>query len=306
MSLLVRSLLLISCLGLGSCATLSRYEDATAHLAPGSLVEVDHQTVHVERVGQGRPLVLIHGFAASTYEFRKIIPLLAEHHQVIALDLSGFGYTERPTARESYSPVGQADLVLRTLDTLGINSCDLLGHSFGGTVALQLASRHPERVRRLILISPLSKVTRRPLLLASPPTRLLAYGTARTLISMPCAFQSALSQAYYQQDAFTREDSEEYRKRLLIEGLPRSFFSFSRSLVEKSEFNVDLTTIRPRTLIITGLHDRVIPLASCREAAQAIPHAQLIVLEQSGHSSPEEEPGKVAAAIHDFLQFQTE
>lgn len=303
MPLLARIFILLCCVGLASCSSLRRYETATAHLPPASLVRVGEQTVHVERAGHGRPLVLIHGFASSTYEYRKLIPLLAKHHQVIALDLSGFGYTERPASREAYTPRGQADLVLRTLDTLRIDSCDLVGHSFGGTIALQIAHLHPDRVRRMVLISPLSQVTRRPLLLASPPGRLLAYGTARTLVSMPGPFQSALSQAYYQKNALSRTESEEYRKRLLIEGMPRSFFSFARSLAEKSEFNVDLTTIQPATLVITGKHDRVIPLESCRQAAQDLPRGQLIVLDQSGHSAPEEEPDKVANAILEFLRF---
>lgn len=306
MSPLARIFILLCCIGLTSCSSLRRYETATAHLPSDSLVQVGQQTVHIERAGQGRPLVLIHGFASSTYEFRKIIPLLAKHHRVIALDLSGFGYTERPTEPESYTPLGQADLVMRTLDTLKIDSCDLVGHSFGGTIALQIAHLHPERVRRMVLISPLSKVDRRPLLLANPAGRLLAYGTARTLVSLPGPFQSALSQAYYQKDALTREDSEEYRKRLLIEGMPRSFYSFSRSLAEKSEFNVNLTSIQASTLVITGQHDRVIPLESCRQAAQKLPRGQLIVLEQSGHSAPEEEPGKVADAILEFLRFGKE
>ncbi len=306
MSSLVRIFIISCCIGLSSCASLHRYEKATAHLPPASLVRVGEQTVHVERAGHGRPLVLIHGFAASTYEFRKIIPLLAKHHRVIALDLSGFGYTERPSTKESYTPLGQAALVLRTLDELKIHSCDLVGHSFGGTIALQIAHLHPERVRRMVLISPLSQVTRRPLLLASPPGRLLAYGTARTLVSLPGPFQCALSQAYYQKDALTREDSEEYRKRLLIEGMPRSFYSFSRSLAEKSEFNVDLTAIQASTLVITGKHDRVISLESCRQAAQKIPRGQLLVLEESGHSAPEEEPDKVSDAILEFLRFAQE
>lgn len=298
-----RILVLLYCIGLASCSSLRHYETATAHLPSESFVQVGQQKVHVERSGQGRPVVLIHGFASSTYEFRKIIPLLERQHQVIALDLNGFGYTERPTTRDSYTPLGQAALVLRTLNTLKIDSCDLVGHSFGGTIALQIAHLHPERVRRMVLISPLSRVARRPLLLASPPGRLLAYGTARTLVSLPGPFQSALSQAYYQKDALTRENSEEYRKRLLIQGMLRSFYSFSRSLSDKTEFNVDLTTIQTSTLVITGQHDRVIPLESCRQAVHKLPRGQLIVLDQSGHSSPEEEPEKVADAILEFLRF---
>jgi pimeloyl-ACP methyl ester carboxylesterase len=303
MFFLARISILVCCIGLVSCSSLLRYETATAHLPGDSLIQVGPQKVHVERAGEGRPLVLIHGFASSTYEFRKIIPLLARQHRVIALDLNGFGYTERPATRESYTPLGQADLVMRTLDTLGIHSCDLVGHSFGGTIALQIAHRHPERVGKIVLISPLSQVDRSPLLLSCPAGRLLAFGTARSLVSLPGPFQSALSQSYYQKDALTHDDSEEYRKRLLIKGMHRSFFSFSHSLVQKSEFNVDLTSIEASTLIITGQHDRVIPLASCRQAAQRLPRGQLTVLEQSGHSAPEEEPDKVADAILEFLRF---
>ena len=71
---------------------------------------------------------------------------------MVAIDLSGFGYTQRPAARASYTREAQAQLVLGTLDALGIDRAHIVGHSYGGGITLYLASQHPERFRTMVLV----------------------------------------------------------------------------------------------------------------------------------------------------------
>src|SRR5206468_1124100 len=89
---------------------------------------------------------------ASTYSWRKVIPALSASHWVIAIDLNGFGYTERPKDPASYTREGQAALILAVMDALGIDRAHVVGHSYGGGLSLFLASTHPERFRTLILV----------------------------------------------------------------------------------------------------------------------------------------------------------
>lgn len=116
-------------------------------------------------LGAGPPLLLLHGFDSSFLEFRRLAPLLAPHHQLLIPDLYGFGFSPRP-ADGTYSPAGvlhHLDALLRTLSQRGIVApLGLIGASMGGSVAVELARRHPDRIARLLLLSP-AGLTGRPM-----------------------------------------------------------------------------------------------------------------------------------------------
>jgi len=115
-------------------------------------VSVNELKMYYEIHGEGEPLVLLHGaFSAIGTSFGKILPGLAEHRQVIAFELQGHGRTadiDRPLTVE-----GMADDVAAALPELGIEQADILGYSNGGSVALHFATRHPQMVRKLVLMS---------------------------------------------------------------------------------------------------------------------------------------------------------
>src|SRR5947199_312838 len=145
------ALTLLALLLLG-CVALRSFDEIRREAPAGDFVRVGGQLVHAEQVGDGEPVVLLHGFGASAYSWRKVIPALAQGHRVVAIDLNGFGYTQRPRSRESYTREGQAKLVLDTLDALGIARAHVVGHSYGGGITLYLAARHPERFRSMVLV----------------------------------------------------------------------------------------------------------------------------------------------------------
>ena len=129
------------------------YAEVCACLPPKKLLRVGDQLVHVEQAGQGEPVVLLHGFGGSSWSWRHLMPALARRHRVIAPDLNGFGWTQRPREVAAYSYAGQAAMVLGVLRELGVERFHVIGHSYGGGLALWLAARHPERVRSLVLVS---------------------------------------------------------------------------------------------------------------------------------------------------------
>lgn len=118
----------------------------------GNYVNVNGLDMYYEIHGEGQPLVLLHGaFSAIGTSFRKILPGLSTSRQVIAFELQGHGHTadiDRPLTLE-----GMADDVAAALQVLGIQKADVLGYSMGSDVALQLAIRHPDVVRKLVLAS---------------------------------------------------------------------------------------------------------------------------------------------------------
>jgi pimeloyl-ACP methyl ester carboxylesterase len=122
---------------------------------PGEPKAATYADVHGVRVryvdtgGSGPPVVLVHGFASSLETWSAVLPALAKGHRVIALDLKGFGWSGRPEG--DYSPHAQAELVFGLLDQRGVDKAAVVAHSWGASVALQMALTHPERVTKLAL-----------------------------------------------------------------------------------------------------------------------------------------------------------
>jgi pimeloyl-ACP methyl ester carboxylesterase len=117
----------------------------------GRYAEVNGINLYVETHGTGRPLVLLHGGLGSGEMFGPILPALAEHHQVVAVDLQGHGRTadiDRPLDVRL-----MADDVAALVDHLGLEQPDVMGYSLGAGVALHTAAKHPDKVRRLVLVS---------------------------------------------------------------------------------------------------------------------------------------------------------
>jgi pimeloyl-ACP methyl ester carboxylesterase len=117
----------------------------------GQYADVNGIKLYYEIHGSGRPLIMLHGGLMRGELFGPVIPLLAQHHRVIAPDLQGHGRTadiERP-----FDLKLMADDIAALIDHLGLEKPDLLGYSLGGGVALQTAVRHPGKIRRLVLVS---------------------------------------------------------------------------------------------------------------------------------------------------------
>jgi pimeloyl-ACP methyl ester carboxylesterase len=117
----------------------------------GQYAEVNGINLYFETHGTGRPMILLHGGLGSGEMFGPILPALAEHHQVIAVDLQGHGRTadiDRPIDLWF-----MAEDIAALIDHLGLNKPDVVGYSLGGGVALRLAARHPDKVGRLVAAS---------------------------------------------------------------------------------------------------------------------------------------------------------
>jgi pimeloyl-ACP methyl ester carboxylesterase len=119
--------------------------------APGEYADVNGIRLYYERDGSGRPMILLHGGLGSGEMFGPILPLLADHHEVIAVDLQGHGRTadiDRPIDHRL-----MADDIAALIDHLGLDKPDVVGYSLGGGVAFFTALKYPEKVAKLVMIS---------------------------------------------------------------------------------------------------------------------------------------------------------
>lgn len=281
--------------------TLTPFEKLRETIPAEHFVEVDGQRIYVRDEGGGEPLLLLHGFFASSYSFREIIPDLARRHRVVSIDLNGFGFTERPLNLGDYLPDSQVITIMRVMSQLGIEKFSLVGHSYGGVLGMEMARLHRDRIRNLIMISPPVEMDAAPGFLGTAPGLVLGYGMIRGLISNPGPFRRMLGNSYHRKEVLTEQVAEEYRKRLMIEGLYRSFDAFTRMMTAEEKPDLDLGRVRSPVTVVAGRHDAVVDFESCREFAGRFREARFEALENSGHSAPEEEPERVISLIEQAL-----
>ncbi len=291
--------LLVLLLSFG-CVSLTPYAEIWRSLPEADRLTIDGRTIHVEQRGSGEPLLLLHGFGESTYSWRNVVPELSKHFRTIAIDLNGFGYTERPKDRAPYSRDGQLRLILGVLDALGIESAHVAGHSYGGALSLALAARHPERVRSLILIDSAA---------VTYPDEKKGFGAKSRTISRlalgvalrPIAIRRNLKKAYYDDALATPEVAREYASRLAIEGVLDAYAGLSLPSPPAGP-PIDLATIDKPSLWIWGIEDHTVKIEGGRAAAARMAGSKFVEIEQSGHSPMEEKPDEVIRAILPFLE----
>ncbi len=296
-------LLSLISLAAAGCASFTPYATIRAYLPPSDLLSIDGRSVHVEQRGAGEPLLLLHGFGESTYTWREVVPALAERYRTIAVDLNGFGYTERPKEPAAYSRDGQLRLIVSVLDALGIDSAHVGGHSYGGALSLALAARFPDRVRSLILIdsaAPTYPDETKSRLARSRTLSRLALGIALR----PGSIRRSLERAYFDDSLATLETARAYASRLAIEGVLDAYVGLSQPPPSAGP-PIDLTAIAKPSLWIWGVEDRTVKIEGGRIAAAKMAGSKFVAIERSGHSPMEEKPDQVVRAMLDFLDDPT-
>lgn len=282
------------------CSTVP-FSKVRTELPPDRFVKVRGRHVYVERAGTGEPVILLHGFCCSSFTWREVIPGLAKHHRVIAPDLPGFGYTERPCRVESYRFAGLARTVLELLDALGVASAHFIGHSYGGALALWLAERHPERVRTLTLAAtatPELTVEQRQIWARF---RSLNYLLLHTSLLSRSSVRKALEQSYHDRSLVTDELVEAYRERLLVEGVEYAYYGFLAPL-EDPPPPVDLRALEMPVLAVWGDHDRIIPAERAVPYMKRFPRARMVIFDRCGHVPMEERPEAFLREVLPFLR----
>jgi len=281
--------------------SLIPFDEAVATIPEDNFVEVEGDRVHAPVSGRETPLVLLHGIAAAAFSFRLLRPLLDGSFQTLAIDLSGFGYSQRPRELSAYRPEEQVDRVIEVMKKRGIERADFLGHSYGAVLVSLLASRHPERVGRIILLSPASEFKPPPWYLRNAVALWGCYFATRMLLSKPEKFRKIFSRSYFRRDVFDEETAERYRRALLIDGLRSSFVGYAQALGGAFP-KLAWERLTVRTLVIAGREDEIVPWESCEKLSRRISGAEFETIENCGHSAPEEQPEELASLIQRFLQ----
>ncbi len=249
-------------------------------------------------VGSGFPLLMIHGSGpgvSAWANWRLVMPTLAERARVIAPDMVGFGFTDRP-AGQRYDMDAWVAQAVGLLDALGIDRADLVGNSFGGALALALAIRHPQRVRRLVLMGSVGV----PFEITEGLDAVWGY--------TPSVENMRRIMDYFAWDrALLTDELAELRYQASVR--PGFQESFSAMFPAPRQRWVDAMTspeaairaLPHETLVIHGRDDRVIPLSTSLTLADWIPRAQLHVFGRCGHWTQIEHAARFARLVSDFF-----
>lgn len=249
-------------------------------------------------VGSGHPLLMIHGSGpgvSAWANWRLVMPELAKQARVIAPDMVGFGFTDRP-AGQRYDMDAWVRQAVGLLDALGIERTDLIGNSFGGALALALAIRHPHRVRRLVLMG--SVGVHFPI----TPGLDAVWGYTPSVQNMRAIMD------YF---AFNRDLMSDDLARMRYEASIRPGFQESfaamfpaprqRWVDAMASREEDIRALPHQTLVVHGRDDQVIPLSTSLALSSWIPRSQLHVYGQCGHWTQIEHAARFARLVGDFL-----
>jgi len=272
-------------------------------------IEVNGLNVHYKMAGQGEPvIILMHGFGASTFSWREVMPPLSTYGTVIAYDRPAFGLTERPLPGEwsgenPYSMDAQVKLTIGLMDALGVEKAVLIGNSAGGTISAETAINYPDRVEGLVLVDAAiyggggAPAWMHPML-TIPQINRLGPWFVRSLAGK--RGMDFLQMAWHDPSHITPEILAGYRKPLHAKNWDTALWELTKAS-QASELDDQLKLIELPTLVITGDDDRIIPPEDSIRLSVDLPSAKLVVIQNCGHLPQEEQPQAFMDAVISYL-----
>jgi pimeloyl-ACP methyl ester carboxylesterase len=255
------------------------------------------------RAGQGDPVLCIHGLGGTKASFLPTVAALAGRYTVVALDLPGFGESDKPITAPYDAPYF-ARVIADLLDELGIESADVIGNSMGGRVAIELGLVAPERTKRIVLLSPALAWLRDrgwKWLLQLPVDRLGLIQPTPRAIAEPIIRRVIPGAA----DGWTAAGVDEFLRSYLTPRGRAAFYAAARNIyldepAGEDGFWTRLAQLSPQTMFVWGRRDQLVPVAFRKHVERALPAARHVELD-CGHVPQVEAPRETHAAILRFL-----
>lgn len=243
-------------------------------------------------------IICLHGFLSSSFSFRRLIPYLTKHYNVISIDWPPFGKSGK-SKRFHYSIKNLADTIIKLIEKLGIKHFTIIGHSMGGQIALNIAHSRPELVEKLILLSSSAylKGSKQSLIFLSyfPFSHLFVKRYLER-----SGLERNLQNVVYNQTLIDQEMANGYLEPFLQAEI---FHALTRMIRDwEGDLSIErLKEIETPSLLIWGEHDKVVPLHIGQQLTKDLKNSSLIILNETGHLVPEEKPEEVMSHIDEFI-----
>lgn len=270
----------------------------TANPEIGQTIDANGIATNYHDTGSGPPLLLIHGSGPGVTgwaNWRLVMPALAEHHRVLVPDMVGFGYTERPAAVD-YTLDNWIAHAIGFMDALSLDQVDLVGNSFGGALSLALTIRHPQRVRRLVLMGAAGVE------FELTPGLDAVWGYTPSIENM----RALMDTFAWNRDLVTDDLARMRYEASIRPGVQEAYSAMfpaprQRWVAALASDEADIGAITQETLIIHGRDDEVVPPLTSFRFLELIPRAQLHVFGQCGHWTQIEHAARFSRLVLDFL-----
>jgi pimeloyl-ACP methyl ester carboxylesterase len=255
-------------------------------------VEAAGHRLHYLEAGAGPPLVLVHGLGADVRTWRFAIPALASNFHVYAIDLLGFGRSDKPQIPYRIGTLVEA--LTGFLDAVGIDKTSIVGNSLGGWVATLFATVHPDRLSKLVLVDSAgygeepAQMVRDYLSQFDPSTVATAERFLSSMNPEDQRMVEAAAVAYFAR-RLSRDDGHAVAS--LVESIMRG----------EDTLGPEVKQIHAPTLVIWGRNDPIIPLRIGQALANDIPNARAVVLDGCGHRPQTECAPAFNRAVQEFL-----
>jgi len=261
---------------------------------------IEGHRIAYKEMGEGQPLLLIHGIPTNKLMWRDVMPELARHYRVIAPDMLNYGESDMPVDAD-VSINAQTRIFIKLMDSLGVASADVVSHDIGGGIGQLMAVNHPERVRRQVLIDSVC--------FDSWPIpefkQLLEPGVeeATSVEEFISTMRGFMPSGVHDPAVATEEMVERYVSQWNSEQGKAAFFRNMRRLNKEYTQAIagELKNIEIKTLVLWGDKDNFQKPDYAPMLADAIPGAELIWVKDAGHWVTDEKPEETVRHILDFL-----
>ena len=279
--------------------------DAIERMSIQTVLVHDQRIAYLD-VGAGLPVILIHGFGGSMWQWEQQQHALSQHFRVLTLDLPGAGLSDKPAI--DYRPDQMLDFFVGFMDTVKIPQATLVGNSMGAGLAIGMALAHPTRVAKLVLIDGLpqhamEKLTSpsvRRALETSAPSWLVSFGN---MLFGGLMIESVLREIVHDPALLTPAVIERSNRNRQRPGLIKPIMTVRENLpLWESGFATRVGEITHPTLVIWGEEDRVFPIAVGEELHQTIKGSRFIRIPKAGHIPQWERPDLVNQELITFIQ----
>lgn len=275
------------------------------HAERSRFMEVEGVRVHYQEAGplDAPPVILIHGFTASTLVWSEVLlPVAKKGFRVIAPDLVGFGFSEKPRGGE-YTIGAHARTITGLMDKLGIERATLVGSSYGGAISATCALDYPERVERLVMVGAVSNddIKRRPLMRFAA-TPVVGDLISPLLLDLRWLLKRRLKRNHLGGSGlFDEKRIDAHHRPLRAANTQHAVLSMLRRW-SAERIRTDAHLIKQPTLLIWGEQDYEIPLKDGEHLHREIPGSRLIVFRRCGHLPQEDYPQEFTELVADFAK----
>ena len=295
------------------CSYMVKNDKHQIYLKPrygmDKFISVQGYNLHYVEAGEGQPILLIPG-AFSTYRhWNRVIPYLSKHYRLLCIDYLGVGDSDKPRSGFGYTIEEQADLIVKMIEALQIQKVHILGVSYGGAIALNLAARYPEKVDMIISIEgngiKHQSVPYKPMkgLLGWPVLGELSIGVIRAGIANRLVAKSVMGKAWEQMSELEKKEVVEIMAQNNKTASRVSWHLISRTLETSRDFTDQAKTIRTPVLYLYGKNSYYHGMAETNaEFLRAhLQNVEIVRFNDGIHDLELQKPKEVAALVLEFL-----